>query len=276
MSAAAAMAFGPRRGVPLPLPADVRTLNAAAAFCAVLAVGVLAAAGLAWLMRTPWFPVRAVELEGDLQRNSLSTLRANAMPKLAGNFFGTDLSRAQSAFESVPWVRRAVVRRVWPDRLSVRLEEHRAVALWAREAGEDLLVNGFGEVFEANVGDVEDDDLPQLAGPEGSAPRLLAMLQALKPLMAAQGRELQRVTLSDHGSWRLVVDGDVAIEIGRGTDAEVQLRAERFVRTLTQVTSRFRAPLLHADLRHPGGYAVRLRGVTTTTAPAATPARSTP
>lgn len=262
--------------VPLPLPADVRTMDAAALICALLAGAVLVAAGLAWLLRTTWFPVRAIELEGDLQRNSLSTLRANAMPKMAGNFFGTDLSRAQSAFESVPWVRRAVVRRVWPDRLSVRLEEHRAVALWSGESGEDLLVNGFGEVFEANLGDVEEDDLPQLAGPDGTAPRLLAMLQRLKPLMAVHGRELQRLTLSGQGSWRAVLDGEVVIEIGRGTDEEVLARAERFSRTLTQVTGRFRTPVLHADLRYPGGYAVRLRGVTTTTAPAATPARSTP
>ena len=41
----------------------------------------------------------------------------------------------RDSFETVPWVRRAVVRRVWPDRLAVRLEEHRAVALWV---GEDL------------------------------------------------------------------------------------------------------------------------------------------
>lgn len=263
-------------GQPMPLPADVRTMHAAALACGALAVMVLAAAGLAWLLRTPWFPVRAIELEGDLQRNSLSTLRANAMPKMAGNFFGTDLARAQAAFESAPWVRRAVVRRVWPDRLAVRLEEHRAVALWTRDAGEDLLVNGFGEVFEANIGDVEDDDLPRLSGPEGTAPRLLAMLQRLKPLMAAHNREVLRVTLTGQGSWRAVLDGEVVIEIGRGSDEEVLARAERFSRTLTQVTGRFRTPLLHADLRYPGGYAVRLRDVTTTAVPAATPARSTP
>ena len=80
------------------------------------------------------------------------------------------------AFESVPWVRHAVVRRVWPNRLRVQLEEHRPVALWGGETGSEKLVNSFGEVFEANLGDVEDDDLPRLVGPDGSSAQVLAML----------------------------------------------------------------------------------------------------
>jgi cell division protein FtsA len=46
----------------------------------------------------------------------------------------------------------------------------------------------------------------------------------------------------------------------------VTARAERFVATITQVTSRFGGPLEYADLRHADGYAVRIRGVTTSCA----------
>ena len=57
------------------------------------------------------------------------------------------------------------------------------------------------------------------------------------------------------------------IELGRGTDDEVLARAERFVRTLPQATAQYpQRPLLYADLRHRDGYALRLRGVTTTAA----------
>jgi cell division protein FtsQ len=48
---------------------------------------------------------------------------------------------------------------------------------------------------------------------------------------------------------------------------EVTARAQRFVQTLNQVASRYgRRPeaLVSADLRHGDGYAVRLRGVSTT------------
>jgi cell division protein FtsQ len=258
----------------LALPADVRLMNGVSAIVYGMAALALAAAGVLWLARAPWFPVRAIQLEGDLHRSSVTTIRANTTPRLKGNFFSFDLAAARAAFESVPWVRRAVVRRVWPDRLAVRLEEHRPAARWEGDDGNEKLVNSFGEVFEANVGDVEDEDLPLLAGPEGSAAQMLAMHTRLQPLLQRIDRELLELHLSGRGSWRAELDGDTTIELGRGADDEVVARADRFVRTLAQVNGQFKAPLLYADLRHPDGYAVRLRGVTTTTAAASAPTRS--
>ena len=59
------------------------------------------------------------------------------------------------------------------------------------------------------------------------------------------------------------------IELGRGSDDEVLARSERFVRTLTQVTARYQRPLQYADLRHADGYAVKLKGITTSDKPVA-------
>ena len=46
-------------------------------------------------------------------------------------------------------------------------------------------------------------------------------------------------------------------------------RTRNFVATLPQVTSRYQRPLEYADLRHNDAYAVRLKGITTTTLDAA-------
>lgn len=252
---------------PLVLPADVRLMNAVASTVFVLASAGAAVAGVLWLMRSPLFPIRVIQLDGDLTRNSVPTIRANAAPQLAGNFFSVDLQKSRSAFEAVPWVRRAVVRRVWPDRLEVRLEEHRPAALWEGTGdaeSTDKLVNTQGEVFEANVGDVEDDGLPTLAGPEGSATQMLALYRRLQQALDPLEMNIERLQLSGRGSWRAELDSGAVIEIGRGGDDELVARTERFVRTLTQVTARWHQPLEYADLRHSGGYAVRLRGVSTT------------
>ena len=259
----------------LVLPLDVRLMNAAAsALFALAGLGVLAA-GLLWLVRSPMFPIRSIQLEGDLARNSVPTIRANAAPRLAGNFFSVDLQQGRAAFESVPWVRRAVVRRVWPDRMAVRLEEHRAAALWEGrdgDAGAERLVNGYGEVFEANVGDVEDEGLPSLGGPEGSAALALALYQRVQPAFAQLGLNVERLHLSGRGSWRAELDSGASVELGRGGEDELVARTERFARTITQVTTRWQQPLVYADLRHADGYAVRLRGVGTTVPPASGPA----
>ena len=243
------------------LPVDVRLMNAIAGIVFALALAALVAAGLAWAARRPQFQFGDVRLEGDLQRNSVTTVRANAMPHLAGNFFTMDLARARAAFEQVPWVRRAVVRRVWPNRLVVALEEHQPVALWEGDESSDKMVNSHGEVFEANVGDVEDDSLPQFAGPDGTSAQVLDMYRRLQPLFSGMDAEMVALRLSGRGSWKVDLDDGATIELGRGTQDEVVERTTRFIRTLPQVLDKFHAPLETADLRHAEGYAVKLKGL---------------
>jgi cell division protein FtsQ len=252
---------------PVVMPFDVRLMNRAAGALFVVAALVLLGALLAALARAPWFTLREIRVDGETARSSVATLRANAQPKLAGNFFTFDIDRGREAFESVPWVRRAVVRRVWPNRLAVTLEEHRAAALWQGESGNDLLVNSHGEVFDANLGDVEDEGLPRLSGPAGSSGAMLAMHarlgEALAPL--GEGARIEQLALSGRGSWRATLGSGAVIELGRGDDAQVVQRAERFVRTVGQVSARFdQRPLQYADLRHADGYALRLQGISTT------------
>ncbi len=254
------------------LPADIRLMNLTAIIFAALGAVAVLALGLLWVAKQPVFAVRAIRIDGDMAHNSALTIRANAAPKLAGNFFTLDLGAARRAFEAVPWVRQAVVRRVWPNRLSVQLEEHRAVALWVNAANgdeaADKLVNSFGEVFEANLGDVEDDALPTLRGPEGTSAAMLALFTRLQPVFATMDAHIDALALSGRGSWRVGLDTGAEIELGRGSDDEVLERTQSFIATLPQVTGHFQRALQYADLRHRDGYAVRLKGITTVDAAA--------
>jgi cell division protein FtsQ len=242
------------------LPEPVRVMNATAVVFALVGALALTAALAIWLARQPVFALRAIRIDGDVARNSLQTIRANAAPRLAGNFFSIDLAATKAAFESVPWVRTAVVRRVFPNRLAVQLEEHRPAAFWGEDS--DRLVNTYGEVFQANPGDVDDDSLPVFEGPDGTAARMLALHGRLAAVFAPQ--RIESLALSGRGSWRARLDDGATVELGRGSDEEIATRTQRFVATLAQVAQRHGgAPLLHADLRHREGYAVRLKGVTT-------------
>jgi cell division protein FtsQ len=264
-----------------PAPADVRVMNQVASSVFVVAALAALVAGVWWLMRSPLFPIRGIQLEGDVQRSSVSTIRSTVQggagtgTALAGNFFSIDLSSARGAFEAVPWVRKAVVRRVWPDHLAVQLEEHRAAAFW--EGTNDVqssekLVNSHGEVFQANLGDIDDkeqEELPVLTGPDGSAAQMLALHRRLQPLVAKLDLSIDKLSLSGRGSWRAELDSGAVVEMGRGSEDELVARAERFVRTLGQAAAEYPQPLEYADLRHADGYALRLRGVSTTPADAA-------
>jgi cell division protein FtsQ len=247
------------------VPVDVRLMHITATVLFV-ACGLLLAAALGWwALRHPVFAIGGIVVHGDVTHNSAATLRANVAPRLAGNFFTVDLQKAREAFEAVPWVRQAIVKRQFPNRLRVELQEHEPQAFWGADS-ESRLVNTFGEVFEANPGDVEQDDMPRLVGPDGSAAQLLAMYRGLKPLLERLELGIEQVVLSGRGGWSLHLDSGATVQLGRGTTEEVLGRGQRFAQTLTQVTAKYgRRPeaLVTADLRHTDGYAVKLRGVTT-------------
>jgi cell division protein FtsQ len=255
------------------LPPDVRLMNVVSALLIAALLATAAWTAVRWVVRLPAFNLRAIQVEGDVSRNSVASLRANALPRLQGSFLSMNLKEGRAAFEAVPWVRHAQLTRVWPMRLKVKLEEHRAAAYWevraegadaASEAtAERALVNSFGEVFQANLGDVEDEALPVLAGPAHAAASMLQMWRALGPSAERLGESIERLDLSGRGSWRATLGSGAVVELGRGAEAEVVERFGRFAQSITQVTATYHSPLLSADLRHADGYAVRLRGVTT-------------
>lgn len=244
------------------LPLDVRLMNnAALAFLLVFAALSLTTV-LSWLAKQPVFSLKAIHVDNELAHNNAATLRANVAPKLTGNFFTLDLAHTRSAFENVPWVRYAVVRREFPDSLRVELQEHQAVAFWGTEA-DAKLVNSFGEVFEVNQGDMDAEDLPLLNGPKGQSALVLQGYRAVAPVLERLDIKLAEMALTNRGSWRALLDGGGVIEMGLGSPADIQARVERFVVTVAQTSSKFGRNLQSADLRYANGYAIKLRGVTT-------------
>ncbi|MES2977616.1 MAG: cell division protein FtsQ/DivIB [Pseudomonadota bacterium] len=244
------------------LPADVRIMNAAALAMAAMFVVMALSAALFWGLQQPLFALRAIRVEGELTHNNAVTLRANVAPKLTGNFFTLNLANARAAFESVPWVREAEVRREFPNRLKVLLKEHEPAAYWGSE-DETRLLNLQGQIFEVNQGDVEAEDLPVLSGPASQAALVLQAYRVLAPLFSQLDTSLSKLELTGRGSWRARLESGAVVEMGPGTPDEIQVRAQRFVATVAQTSSKFGRNFESADLRYSNGYALRLRGVTT-------------
>ncbi len=260
-----------------PLPLDIKLMNALAQALFALAAIALIASGIWWAMRHPAFALKHISVSGPVVHNNAVTLRAHVLPRMEGNFFTVNLNAARAAFETAPWVRRAQVRREFPNRLRVQLQEHQAVAYWltaGKPDAQERLVNELGEVFEANMGDVEDQDLPQLSGPDAQSGEVLSMYRVLAPLFSPLDLALTQLALTARGSWQAELDNGAVLELGRGNANEVVPRVRRFVQTATQISSRYgrsASALQSADLRHTDGYAIRLNGVTALDAPPAAP-----
>jgi cell division protein FtsQ len=245
------------------VPMDVRVMTWVANVLWAL-LGVTGLAALVWWgVRHPVWNLAGITVQGDVVHQNEVTLRAHLIPRLTGSFLTLDLKEVQRLFQGLPWVRQVVVQRDFPNRLTVTLQEHQAVAWWG-EAGTGQMLNAQGEVFEANPDDPNADQWPELFGPVEQSGRVWTLFQAMQSTLARLDRAPQRLTLDGRGSWHLQLDQGTRIALGRGSDSEVLARLQTFVSTIAQLEQRYQGRDLESvDLRYPNGYAVRLRGVIT-------------
>ena len=249
----------------MPLPTDVRLMNMATALLVLVFVLLAVGSGAWWVIRHPGFALQTITVQGEVSRNNAFAFRTHVLPKLEGNFFTIDLAQAQQTFESVPWVRIAVVHRDFPNRLRGVLWEHKTMAIWGSEdAG--TLINEQGQVFEAVLDDADAERLPRMKGPTDESQNVAAMYLALSPRFQALDMQIDLLELTPRGSWRIQTQHGAQIELGRGESADIVKKVDVFLTTLKQVTARYErgtSALAGADLRHKDGYALRLHGVST-------------
>lgn len=244
------------------LPLDIRLMQGTTrALVWLLAVGCLVVLGN-WLMQRSWWDIRAVRLQGDLQRISPVTVRADALSRLQGNFFTINLAAAQRVFEQLPWVRAAVVQRLWPMELAVTLQAQTPVAIWRESGGGPELLNTDGQPFSANLGEVQGLGLPQFSGPAGSGLQVLQMDALLQPMLKPYGQKVAALSLGSGGNWRLQTAAGLALDLGSAPDSSAtRQRLEQFMELVPQLEARYGRRIDSADLRYPNGFAVHLQGV---------------
>jgi len=251
---------------------DARTLNRIANTLTVLAVAVMLACGVAWVAKRPYFTLAAIELEpmpdSQLHYVSPAAVRASIAGRFRGNFFTVDLDEARAVFESVPWVRHATIRRIWPNTLRVRIEEQQPLALW----NENQMINTWGEAFTANTGELDDDaDLPQFSGPDGSQELVVQRYAELARWFAPLDLRVKELDLSPRYAWRATLSNDLVLDLGRDPAADAPdplglpgalpfaARIQRFVQAWPAVAARLEGrTLTQADLRYPNGFALAL------------------
>jgi len=225
-------------------------LNALADLLFVAALLGLLYAGVAYLVRLPVFPVQEVRVTTPLTHVTRKQVEEIVRRDVRATFFTLQLGSTRAAFEKLPWVRRADVRRQWPGRLEVALTEHTPLARW----GKDALVNVHGEVFEAAF----DGQLPVFNGPAGAAKEMAIQYDHFARSLAAIGRTPGEINVSPRRAWQIRLDDGMTLDLGR---EHVEERLRRFVATYPRTIARMTRPVDRVDLRYANGFAVRVPGL---------------
>jgi len=223
-------------------------LNAIAGLLFAAALLLAAYGGVHYVVRLPVFPLREVRIDGELAHVTREQLETLTRREVKGNFFTLDLGEARAAFAALPWVRRAEVRRQWPDRLDVALEEHVPLARWGNAA----LVNTYGEVFTAALSGAPD---PLFIGPPESAKEIAIQYSYFQRRLATIGQVPVEVRVSPRRAWQVRLASGLTLRLGR---ERIEARLDRYIAVHDRTLSPLQRKLDYVDLRYPNGFAVRI------------------
>jgi cell division protein FtsQ len=160
------------------------------------------------------FAVREVNAVGRV-RTDKEALRAQLGVEVGQPILALDPDAARTRLEALPWVARASVERLLPDRVEVRLMERQPLALWQREGRFDLIDSGGSVIVEDALDrgpgavDPAYGKLRVLVGDQ--APRHAATLFALLSTEPALSARVAAATWIGDRRWTLRLDNRIDV-----------------------------------------------------------------
>lgn len=199
------------------------------------------------------FPLHSVRLNAAPQRVVPEDVLQKVRGEVNGNFFTVDIERLRQSLEQLPWVRSVSIRREFPDRLAVQLEEHQTLARWNGDAHFDGLrtglVNTYGEVFGA----YSEETLPAFIGQDGDSFEIAQRYGEFGRQLAALNLKVAQIALTPRHAWQLHLSNGMVLELGR---EEMEQRLARFVAVYPYSLAAMEGSVRYVDLRYRNGFAL--------------------
>jgi cell division protein FtsQ len=221
---------------------------------------------LVWLSQRPVFALRQIVIEPvsgqTLKHINKPVVKQQVLETVQGNFFSVRLEDVKRGFESMPWVRYANVRRVWPNGLIVSIEEQKPFGTWGG-ADSHTLMNTHGELFAGRVSDVGDGvELIDFYGPEDASKEVMRLYERANAWFKPWNAEVKSLTLSERYAWHVKLSNSMKVEFGRDEENSdktlTEDRVARLFKYWPQVQEKWANRVDAIDLRYANGFAVHL------------------
>jgi cell division protein FtsQ len=161
-----------------------------------------------------------------------------------------DVAAARDRVETLPWVERAVLTKLYPSTLQVAISEKTAFAIW-RRGEESFLIDRDGAVI-TDVVDARHANLPMVAG-EGAAAHVAEVLAMIAAEPSIE-QNFDAAVLVAERRWNIVLGGGIEILLPEADPASALGKVAVFD-TLSGLLSR---DIAGVDLRDPKRLVIRL------------------
>lgn len=205
-----------------------------------------------WLRRPDAFPFLHIQMSA-VRYSDQASLRQDVHRAALRGFFTIQTNQLKRRILQYPWVKTVQVRRIFPDRLVVNVQEYVPIAVWNDKAvytqSKDVIIPQAGQTDQLNV--------VRLYVPLASElPGALRFYQLAEQQLTPLGLHVNQVTQTPRNAWELGLAGGVRVMLGR---EQVGRRLARLVRTYSHIVEGRAAEVGAIDLRYANGIAVQWR-----------------
>ncbi|WP_293729299.1 cell division protein FtsQ/DivIB [uncultured Actinobacillus sp.] len=203
-----------------------------------------------WLEKLDDKPISSFALLGTPSYTTNADIREMIlkMGELKG-FFGQDVNMIREQIQSMPWIKGAVVRKIWPNRLSIVVSEYQPIAYW----NGDQFLSSDGVVFKLPADKLKNTTMPRLFGPDYKSSEVLEAWYKIYKELESRKLALKSVSIDERGAWEITLDNDIRLKLGRG---EWKTKIDNFVTIYPQIEIPENKRIDYVDLRYKVGASV--------------------
>lgn len=195
-----------------------------------------------------WPRIEHVKVSGKLQETNREAFKNIIRERVSGGFFYVPMYDLEQQLEKLPWIRRAMARRIWPNTLSVTVYEEIPVARW----GNTGLMNAYGELFFPPS--VESyTSLPTLFGEQVRTKDLANIFKNSMKRLQSTGLQPRGLFEDQRQSKHMVLSNGMIVAMG---DGDIDEKITRLIIAYEQYLSPRLAEVKGIDLRYTSGLAI--------------------
>jgi cell division protein FtsQ len=207
------------------------------------------AALMSGVIQSNHWKVTDIELDAEFKRVNSEQIRIVVAAYPERSFFKIKAEVIRKNLNEIPWVQSVSVNKKWPNKLSIKLIEHKAVAVW----NDNQLLNAKGGIFEVDSID-NLAALPKIQGKNSNAPAIWNNYIRYNDIIKQIGYDIALTKVTNRGGWDLYLSNGVNINLG---SQQMDARLVRLAETWMKLVDLNNKLPEYIDLRYTNGYVVK-------------------
>jgi cell division protein FtsQ len=203
----------------------------------------------AWILVQMNGPVSVVQVQGDLSAHEQSEVSRVIGARLDQGILTVGLDTLVDEIMALAWPRSVEVRKLWPNRLLVRVEKETIAARWGTHA----VLTTSGEIVPTTNAP---EWLPRFDCANCDSVRAMQIYHRLRAILVRGGLDISSMRQDALGEWHIQLDIGLELAVGR---EDLAARTERFLAIYRSALADTLDRVERVDARYDNGVAVAWR-----------------